>query len=73
VSFTLLGIALLGVILSFWRDWLGGLLLVAVGIAITVALLAGVYPQAGGAEAVPFLFSFGLPGLLLLAAWWRAR
>jgi hypothetical protein len=62
-------LVLVGVALSFWRAWVGGVFLIFVWAATSLSLLLGLEPQAD----VPMGLVVGavvtlLPGLLLLAA-----
>jgi hypothetical protein len=62
-------LVLMGVALSFWRAWAGGVLLIIVWAATSLSLLLGLEPQANVpmglvVDAVVTL----LPGLLLVAA-----
>ena len=62
-------LTLVGVALSFWRAWVGGMVLLVVWLASSLALVLGLEPQAD----VPTGLVVGalvalLPGLLLIAA-----
>lgn len=62
------GGVMLGMLLGWWREGLGGLL--------TVASLAGFYAWmaiVGGRASGPYFLLFAAPGFLFLAAWLMGR
>lgn len=63
------GLLLLGVAASFWRPWVGGVLLIIVWAASCLSLVLGLEPQANGPMGlVVAALTMLLPGLCLLVA-----
>jgi hypothetical protein len=66
--FTEAALALVGVALSFWRAWVGGVVLIILWAASSLALVLGLEPQADvGVGLVAGSVTELLPGLLLVA------
>ena len=70
-----LGIALIGCIASWWRQWLAGILLVLVSFVFGSYL--GLSSPWGLAVLVTWSPEFGLPffvaGMLFLSSWWFSK
>ncbi|MBI4286087.1 MAG: hypothetical protein HY670_09375 [Chloroflexi bacterium] len=70
-----LGIALAGCIVSWWRQWLGGILLVMVSLALGSYL--GLSSPWGIAVLVAWTPELGIPffgaGVLFFLSWWLSR
>ena len=63
------GLMLLGVILSFWRPWVGGAALIVEWVLSSLALMLGLEPLADVATGLAIGAVVALlPGLLLIAA-----
>lgn len=75
LNFASAALALLGVALSFWRAWVGGVVLLVTWLATCLPLLLGLEPQTDVATGlVVGAIVLLLPGLLLVAAsmiWYR--
>lgn len=70
-----LGIALAGCIVSWWRQWLAGTLLVLVSFVLGSSL--GLLSPWGIASLIAWTWQLGLPflvaGVLFLLSWWLSR
>ncbi len=69
LNFASAALALVGVALSFWRAWVGGVVLLVIWLATCLSLLLGLEPQTDIATGLAVgAIVLLLPGLLLVAA-----